>query len=215
MVGRDRAGARGRCWLRIRTSTLSFPTTACSITRWHAISKSSCSMGAASAMAGCCRPALARTAVTPARFHRRQCAKPADGACRRHAIRMQLAGEFAERLTDRSHPLPWHCAGTRQLNRRIVAAAGIGNPGRFFTMLRGAGLELRRRCRCRTITILRTTFCRGVSRYHPDHREGCSKMSARLNLKNDPRLWVVPVTARIDCALAEQIVEKCRGCSTA
>jgi tetraacyldisaccharide 4'-kinase len=35
------------------------------------------------------------------------------------------------------------------------------------------------------------------------------------NLKHDPRLWVVPVTARIDAALAEQIVEKCRGRSTA
>ena len=34
-------------------------------------------------------------------------------------------------------------------------------------------------------------------------------------LKNDPRLWVVPVTARIDAALAQQIVEKCRGCSPA
>jgi tetraacyldisaccharide 4'-kinase len=35
------------------------------------------------------------------------------------------------------------------------------------------------------------------------------------NLKHDPRLWVVPVTAHIDAALAEQIVEKCRGCSPA
>jgi tetraacyldisaccharide 4'-kinase len=35
------------------------------------------------------------------------------------------------------------------------------------------------------------------------------------NLKDDPRLWVVPVTARIDAALAEHIVEKCRGCSPA
>jgi len=35
------------------------------------------------------------------------------------------------------------------------------------------------------------------------------------NLKHDPRLWVVPVSARIDAALAQQIVEKCRGRSTA
>ena len=35
------------------------------------------------------------------------------------------------------------------------------------------------------------------------------------NLKDDPRLWVVPVTAQLDAALAEQIVEKCRGRSTA
>ena len=35
------------------------------------------------------------------------------------------------------------------------------------------------------------------------------------HLKNDPRLWVVPVTAQLDPALAEQIVEKCRGRSLA
>jgi tetraacyldisaccharide 4'-kinase len=34
-------------------------------------------------------------------------------------------------------------------------------------------------------------------------------------IKNDPRLWVVPVTARIDAALAQRIVEKCRGRPTA
>jgi tetraacyldisaccharide 4'-kinase len=34
-------------------------------------------------------------------------------------------------------------------------------------------------------------------------------------LRDDPRLWVVPVTARIDRALADQIVEKCRGRSIA
>ncbi|UUZ51639.1 tetraacyldisaccharide 4'-kinase [Massilia sp. B-10] len=34
-------------------------------------------------------------------------------------------------------------------------------------------------------------------------------------LRNDPRLWVVPVTATLDAALADLIVEKCRGSSTA
>ncbi|HCN90754.1 MAG TPA: tetraacyldisaccharide 4'-kinase, partial [Oxalobacteraceae bacterium] len=41
------------------------------------------------------------------------------------------------------------------------------------------------------------------------------KCSQIATLKNDPRLWVVPVTARIDGALAEQIVEKLRGHTTA
>jgi tetraacyldisaccharide 4'-kinase len=34
-------------------------------------------------------------------------------------------------------------------------------------------------------------------------------------IKNDPRLWVVPVAACIDDALAQRIVEKCRGRPTA
>jgi tetraacyldisaccharide 4'-kinase len=36
-------------------------------------------------------------------------------------------------------------------------------------------------------------------------------MQPNRKLINDPRLWVVPVSARIDSALADQIVEKCRG----
>jgi tetraacyldisaccharide 4'-kinase len=35
------------------------------------------------------------------------------------------------------------------------------------------------------------------------------------HLNNDPRLWVVPVAAQIDAALAAYIVEKCRGRPTA
>jgi tetraacyldisaccharide 4'-kinase len=35
------------------------------------------------------------------------------------------------------------------------------------------------------------------------------------HLNNDPRLWVVPVAAQIDPALAAYIVEKCRGRPTA
>ena len=35
------------------------------------------------------------------------------------------------------------------------------------------------------------------------------------SIKNDPRMWVVPVTARIDRTLAERIMEKCRGFPTA
>jgi tetraacyldisaccharide 4'-kinase len=99
--------------------------------------------------------------------------------------------------------------------RRLVAAAGIGNPGRFFSMLRAAGLEF-------------------AELALPDHHDFRDQPFAHLdadlilitekdavkcgqieNLKNDPRLWVVPVTAQLDAALAEQIVEKCRGCSTA
>ena len=40
----------------------------------------------------------------------------------------------------------------------------------------------------------------------------CRQIAALIN---DPRLWVVPVAAQIDPALAEKIVEKCRGRKTA
>jgi tetraacyldisaccharide 4'-kinase len=126
-------------------------------------------------------------------------------------FRMQLIGDTAERLA-------W--PGERQplsafAGQRVLAAAGIGNPGRFFALLRGAGLA----------------FAELPLPDHHDFRDDpfrgsdadvilitekdAVKCGQLENLKDDPRLWVVPVTARIDAALAEQIVEKCRGRSPA
>lgn len=126
-------------------------------------------------------------------------------------FRMQLAGTVAEKMAARAERVPLASLA----GRRIVAAAGIGNPGRFFAMLRGHGLAF-------------------AELPLPDHHDFLDQPFARLdadvilltekdavkcgqieNLKDDPRLWVVPVTAQLDGALAEQIVEKCRGRSTA
>jgi tetraacyldisaccharide 4'-kinase len=130
-----------------------------------------------------------------------------------NAGQMLLVGDCAEQLRDRSQRRP--LADLRQPGLRIAAAAGIGNPARFFGMLRNAGLD---------ITELPL----------PDHHDFLDRPFAGLDadlilmtekdavkcaqieeLRDDPRLWVVPVTARITAALAEHIVEKCRGCSTA
>ena len=51
-------------------------------------------------------------------------------------FRMTLAGEVAEQLLDANNRLPLGAFA----GKRILAAAGIGNPGRFFAMLRTAGL---------------------------------------------------------------------------
>jgi len=124
--------------------------------------------------------------------------------------RMALTGGFAEPLMKGARvPL------AQFQGKRIVAAAGIGNPDRFFAMLRAAGL---------TVAGLPL----------PDHHDFLDQPFAALdaeiilvtekdavkcrqidNLKDDPRLWVVPVTAQLDVRLAEQIVEKCRGRSPA
>jgi tetraacyldisaccharide 4'-kinase len=124
---------------------------------------------------------------------------------------MRLVGRHAERLAQ-----PGERVALAELKgRRLVAAAGIGNPGRFFALLDDAGLAF-------------------IAMPLPDHHDfrdapfagvdadvilitekDAVKCGQIENLKNDPRLWVVPVTAHIDAALAEQIVEKCRGRSTA
>jgi tetraacyldisaccharide 4'-kinase len=126
-------------------------------------------------------------------------------------FQMQLIGGQAERLVAPAERVD--LAALR--GKTIVAAAGIGNPGRFFAMLRAAGL----------------TFAElPLPDHHDFHDNPFTALDAEVilitekdavkcgqieNLKNDPRLWVVPVTAHIDAALAEQIVEKCRGCSPA
>nr|WP_315252867.1 tetraacyldisaccharide 4'-kinase [uncultured Duganella sp.] len=132
-------------------------------------------------------------------------------------LQMTLAGDVAEQLCDRTRRRSLdelaETAARGQL--RIVAAAGIGNPARFFGMLKAAGLVIQE------LPL-------------PDHHDFQDRPFAALDadlilmtekdavkcaqieeLSGDPRLWVVPVTARIDRALADQIVEKCRGRSIA
>jgi tetraacyldisaccharide 4'-kinase len=126
-------------------------------------------------------------------------------------FRMGLAGDFAEPLMR-----PEACVPLARLKgKRIVAAAGIGNPGRFFAMLRGAGLTIEELPLPDHHDFLDRPFDRVDADVILITEKDAVKCRQLDNLKDDPRLWVVPVTARIDPALAEQIVEKCRGRSTA
>jgi len=126
-------------------------------------------------------------------------------------FRMALAGDMAEPLNRPGEGIPLAALQ----GKRIVAAAGIGNPGRFFAMLRAAGLTVQELplpdhhdFRDRPFDLVDAD----VILITEKDAVKCRQLD---NLKDDPRLWVVPVTARIDAALAEQIVEKCRGRSTA
>ena len=113
---------------------------------------------------------------------------------------MTLEGGYAEQLRDRSQRR--ELAALNQPGLRLAAAAGIGNPSRFFGMLKAAGLSI-------------------AELPLPDHHDYTDRPFARLQadiilmtekdavkcaqieeLRDDPRLWVVPVTARIDAALS-------------
>ncbi len=122
---------------------------------------------------------------------------------------MTLAGSHAEQLVDRTRRQPF--ADLAQPGLRLAAAAGIGNPARFFGMLKAAGLTIaelplpdHHDFRDRPFDVL-----------HADviliTEKDAVKCAQIEELRGDPRLWVVPVTAHIDGALADQIVEKCRG----
>ena len=124
--------------------------------------------------------------------------------------RMLLSGQYAEPLNGGERvPL----AELRA--KRIVAAAGIGNPGRFFTMLRAAGLAPAELALPDHHDFLDDPFAALDAEIILITEKDAVKCRQIEHLKDDPRLWVVPVTAQLDPALAEQIVEKCRGRSPA
>ena len=136
-------------------------------------------------------------------------------------FRMQLGGAYAERLAQPAERIllaslaAQQSAGGAPARPRIVAAAGIGNPGRFFSMLKAAGLGIDELALPDHHDFLDDPFRTLDADIILITEKDAVKCGQIENLKNDPRLWVVPVTAQIDAALAEQIVEKCRGCSPA
>jgi tetraacyldisaccharide 4'-kinase len=123
------------------------------------------------------------------------------------AVRMQLVGELAERLADRSQSVPLQDLRAK----RIVAAAGIGNPSRFFSMLHRAGLAVRELPLPDHYDFADNPFAHVEADIILITEKDAVKCRQLDTIKDDPRLWVVPVTARIDRALAERIVEKCCG----
>jgi tetraacyldisaccharide 4'-kinase len=124
---------------------------------------------------------------------------------------MRLAGEYAEQLRDPQQRVPL----SAMKDKRIAAAAGIGNPSRFFTMLKAAGLAIQELPLPDHHDFLNDPF-RGVDAELILITEKDAVKCRQLeHLNNDPRLWVVPVAAQIDPALAAYIVEKCRGRPTA
>ena len=124
---------------------------------------------------------------------------------------MRLAGTMAEPLARPGQGVPLASLA----GRRIVAAAGIGNPARFFAMLRAAGLDFTELALPDHHDFLDRPFAHVSADIILITEKDAVKCGQIEHLKDDPRLWVVPVSAQLDAALAEQIVEKCRGSSTA
>jgi tetraacyldisaccharide 4'-kinase len=125
--------------------------------------------------------------------------------------RMLLAGGSAERLNDPGERLALEAFR----GKHIVAAAGIGNPGRFFAMLRAGGLDFQELPLPDHHDFLDDPFRTLPADVILITEKDAVKCRQLENINNDPRLWVVPVAAQIDPALAAHIVEKCRGRPTA
>ncbi len=131
-----------------------------------------------------------------------------------NAYRMRLVPGLLQSLADPTvtKPLKTLSGGASlEAKPRIVAAAGIGNPARFFAMLRTAGLAFEElplpdhygyqdnpfhalQADIILITEKDAVKCRQIEPMRQDHR-----------------IWVVPVNADIDESLAARILEKVRG----
>lgn len=136
----------------------------------------------------------------------------ATGAAQSAMFPMQLQPGAAYRLSD-----PASCTSLETLSQTpVAAAAGIGNPARFFAMLRRAGLDVARE-------IPLPDHYDFAADPFADVTQSCILITEKDAVKclqlesfrNDPRLWVVPVSAHIDAALAHRILEKCGGSPTA
>lgn len=127
--------------------------------------------------------------------------------------RMRLIGDYAQQLCDRTRRLP--LAGLPD-GARVAAAAGIGHPQRFFDML------ARKDVRLVATLALPDHFDFSVDPFGAIEADiilitdkdavKCARIEA---FASDHRLWTVPVTAVVDGALADNIVEKLRGHPTA
>jgi tetraacyldisaccharide 4'-kinase len=103
----------------------------------------------------------------------------------------------------------------RQKGLRVVAAAGIGNPARYFSMLKSAGLAFTEMPLPDHYAFSDNPFGELSVDIILITEKDAVKCRHIEGIKNDPRLWVVPVKADIDRMLAEKIVEKLRGYTTA
>lgn len=137
------------------------------------------------------------------------------------AIRMRLEGTLAERLADPTQTRPLAAfaqadgSGGAAVAPRLLAAAGIGNPARFFATLHGAGLRFTELPLPDHYDFAANPFADVAADIILITEKDAVKCRQLDALKNDPRLWVVPVTARIEGALLDQLLEKLRGRSPA
>ena len=130
---------------------------------------------------------------------------------------MILHAMYAERLLDPSqrvdlHSIPFQHNGS---GLHLYAAAGIGNPSRFFSMLREAGLQFKEIPLPDHYDFSENPFAGILADIILITEKDAVKCRQLEILKHDQRLWVVPVTAQIDSTLANDIVEKLRGHSIA
>lgn len=128
------------------------------------------------------------------------------------ALRMQLAGSVAVQLANPDRTIPLADLAGRT---RIAAAAGIGNPQRFFATLRNSGIAASELPLPDHYDYAANPFTELDAEIILITEKDAVKCRQHPALRHDPRLWYVPVAAEIDAALERRLLEKLRGLATA
>lgn len=126
-----------------------------------------------------------------------------------HTFALQLAPGDAWHLQNPALRRP--LAQFANQNQRVLAAAGIGAPERFFATLRAAGLAPHTLALPDHYAFAVNPFADVIA----DAILVTEKDAVKLNALHDARLWVVPVEAALDHRLVTLVVEKLRGRSSA
>jgi tetraacyldisaccharide 4'-kinase len=130
------------------------------------------------------------------------------------AFGMELRGEWAVQLAPPHGRMRLSALAARAPALKIAAAAGIGNPERYFAMLEGQGLRFERMPLPDHYAFDDNPFAGSSADVILITEKDAVKCRHSDALRNDARLWFVPVEAVIDAALADYIVEKLRGFPT-
>ena len=122
---------------------------------------------------------------------------------------MQIIGNQAKQLSYPNKTIPLDRLGNS--DSRIVAAAGIGNPQRFFSMLINAGLQFEELTLPDHYNFLDNPFITLEVEIILITEKDAVKCRQIDSIRDDARIWFVPVFAQIDKNFSYQILEKLHG----
>jgi len=133
-------------------------------------------------------------------------------------IQMQLR---ADALMNLKHPESRQSLSELQ-GKKILAAAGIGNPQRFFDTLNAHGLEFETMPLADHFAFSADLFQHVDAEIILITEKDAVKCRQIAELCDDPRIWLLPVSAELDAEFQEQLLkllktisEKKHGCTSA
>lgn len=128
---------------------------------------------------------------------------------RNGAVSMQLFGKRIEQLCDRTKI---QLLSELTALSDVAAVAGIGNPQRFFRILYDAGLCFKAICLPDHYDYKQNPFSILTAELILITEKDAIKCREIQAIKNDLRIWVLPVFIRIESTLTKNILEKLREC---